>query len=111
MRLIRSVSLELSTSLSKEIASEKFKSCSYRNWHTIGTQSETGSASAARKYLILRRRRSESNRRIKVLQTSALPLGYAAGKVGMKDEGGRMKGSVFILHPSAFILSEAGDGI
>jgi hypothetical protein len=27
------------------------------------------------------------------LQTSALPLGYAAGKLAMKDEGGRMKKS------------------
>src|SRR5919206_1591814 len=29
-------------------------------------------------------------------------------KAGMKDEGGRMKGSVFILHPSAFILNGSG---
>jgi hypothetical protein len=28
----------------------------------------------------LQRRRSESNRRIEVLQTSALPLGYGAGE-------------------------------
>src|SRR5882672_1908656 len=29
--------------------------------------------------LLLERRRSESNRRVEVLQTSALPLGYGAG--------------------------------
>ena len=54
------------------------------------------------------RRRSESNRGIKVLQTSALPLGYAAAR-SIKDEGGRMKylwrwkAPAFIPHPSAFI--------
>ena len=42
---------------------------------------------------ILKRRRSESNRRIKVLQTSALPLGYAAvswlyGEIRMERETG-----------------------
>jgi hypothetical protein len=42
------------------------------------TQTKMGSRLAARKLLMLKRRRSESNRRIKVLQTSALPLGYAA---------------------------------
>ncbi len=58
------------------------------------------------------RRRSESNWRIKVLQTSALPLGYAAGKASIKYERrkdevknfGGWKRVAFILHPSAFIL-------
>ena len=35
---------------------------------SIVTQTKTGSPEAARKSLILKRRRSESNRRIKVLQ-------------------------------------------
>ena len=50
------------------------------NSDSIVTQTKKGSRSAARKLLNLLRRRSESNRRIKVLQTSALPLGYAAEK-------------------------------
>ena len=55
---------------------------------------------------------------IKVLQTSALPLGYAADDAWMKAEGGRMKltpavkAGAFILHPSAFTLElGAGDEI
>jgi hypothetical protein len=61
---------------------------------------------AARKLLILKRRRSESNRRIKVLQTSALPLGYAAEK-----QCGMMNETELVIHHSASIVSEAGDGI
>jgi hypothetical protein len=44
------------------------------------------------------------------LQTSALPLGYAAIPVRIKDEGGKMKQHLarkhhaFVLHPPAFIL-------
>jgi hypothetical protein len=44
------------------------------------------------------------------LQTSALPLGYAALKGRIKDEGGKMKQPLlespeaFVLHPPAFIL-------
>jgi hypothetical protein len=64
---------------------------------------------AACNLLIQKRRRSESNRRIKVLQTSALPLGYAAKS---KDEVGRRKDEVRSIHPSAFALAlEAGDEI
>jgi hypothetical protein len=46
-----------------------------------------------------------------VLQTSALPLGYAAGN---RDEGGGMrdeeKSLSFIPHPSALILSKRETG-
>ena len=49
---------------------------------------------------------------IRVLQTSALPLGYAAEN---RDEGGGMRDEEkplsFIPHPSALIIFKAGDEI
>jgi hypothetical protein len=47
------------------------------------------------------------------LQTSALPLGYAAAFERIKDKGERIKlkqASYFILSPFAFILSKFGAG-
>src|SRR5438093_13424027 len=44
------------------------------------TEQSTKSAHARGVMPCFKRRRSESNRRIEVLQTSALPLGYGAGR-------------------------------
>ena len=67
----------------------------------LADQTTTGSQVAARNLLMLKRRRSESNRRIKVLQTSALPLGYAAEK---SDEGGGVgdEEKEAFFHPEPF---------
>src|SRR3712207_340567 len=81
------------------------------NRHANSDGQPRGCPSVIEEKRIVERRRSESNRRIKVLQTSALPLGYAAGG---EDEGGRRKDEVkkqavktspCVLHPSAFILA------
>src|SRR5438309_6259733 len=55
------------------------------------------------------RRRSESNRRIEVLQTSALPLGYGAGG-SVNSQPTTSSSSVFGVKPSSPLLSGGRNG-